>query len=92
MICSQNWVPTPGSKINYLVPNPGNKYQFFAMTGQNTVNWPVFSFIYPFWTIFCSIFDFASLHSVHRSISDIIHCAQCAVVHTLHTAVQNSEH
>jgi len=38
VIYSRNWAPGPGSKIPYLVPNPGNNYPFSAAIVQNTTN------------------------------------------------------
>ena len=44
VICSRNWVPRPGSKIPYLVPNPGNYYlDFHHDRTKYHQFWPVFA-------------------------------------------------
>jgi len=40
VICSRNWVPRPGSKLPYLVPNPGTWIS--TMIVQNTTNFGLY--------------------------------------------------
>jgi len=79
VICSRNWVPGPGSKIHYPVPNPGNWYPVFTLITDKKCNFDlplhllityVMSFDFPLYLLRSLLFLLTYIFTFDNSITD----------------------